>query len=99
MPQIPGVDYFSSVKLKLNPANGDIVNNRHDKELVRREEQHLIGLLESLSQDEKARLNETITLVPTNPYQQPDGTPVKFIVPRKIRLMSKYIQKILKENP
>ena len=63
IPAIPGIDYFNSVRLKLNPGNGDIVNNRHDKELVRREEQHLVGLLENLSQDEKARLDENITLV------------------------------------
>ena len=34
MPTVPGIDYFSSVRLKLNPGNGEIVNNRHDKELV-----------------------------------------------------------------
>ena len=105
IPAIPGIDYFNSVRLKLNPGNGDIVNNRHDKELVRREEQHLVGLLENLSQDEKARLDENITLVSSmasmpNMYQQPDAPQNEsFSVPRKIRLMSTYISRQLKENP
>ena len=64
MPQIPGIDYFLSVRSKLNPGNGEMMHQRHDKELVRREELHLVNLLENLSEDEKARLNEEIKLIP-----------------------------------
>ena len=61
---IPGIDYFTTVRNVLNPGAGDMMHPRHDKELVRREELQLVNLLENLSEDEKARLDEEITLVP-----------------------------------
>ena len=75
---------------------------------MRREELALVNLLENLSEDEKARLNEDIKLIPKYndqlvPYKKEDGMieeqAPEFIVPRKIRLMSGYISKILKESP
>ena len=109
---VPGIDYVKSVRSALNPGNGEPeppLHPRHDKDLVHREEQHLIALLQCLSEDERARLEHEIKLVPKfnddhMPYITADGDknfgdPPAFIMPQKIRLMSAQIDKMLKENP
>ena len=51
------IKYNESVRMKLN--------KRHDKEFVRREESKLHELIASLSEEEIARLEEELILVPT----------------------------------
>lgn len=52
------INYNESVRQKLNSI-------RHDMEFVRREESKLHELIASLSQAEKDRLEEELTLIPT----------------------------------
>ena len=106
MPPVPGIDYVKSVRSALNPGNGEPeppLHPRHDKDLVHREEDHLIGLLQSLSEEERACLDNEIRLVPKYndehmPYITADGDknfgdPPAFIMPQKVRLMVQSIDK------
>jgi hypothetical protein len=68
---------------------------------VQKEEFQLTELIRTMSEEVKAGLDDRITLRTDVPYH-PEASaiyPMQHSVPKKIRLMSKYIDKFLKANP
>ena len=62
------IKYNESVRQKLSPL-------KHDMDFVRREENKLYELIDSLSQEEIAKLEDTLTLVPLQPNSNTTQNP------------------------
>ena len=75
----------------------DKLNLRHDREFIKEELRLLTKTLTDMEPEVKASLDERITLRSTISYhsEAPMIYPLEYKVPKKIRLMSKYIDDFL----